>query len=103
MVARPPPPVPVTPVLYTQGHSCPRLLPEWVTAGEGAFPLLGWVSRMDLRTSGPTFLLCLHLVPLSVRPSSELSFCSVPAMGGRNEEPCACPQGPTPDGVSEGV
>lgn len=73
MVAEPPPLILVTLILYTQRHSYPRPAPEWVTSGEEAFPLLGRVSR----TAGPTFLLCLPLVSLSVHPSTELSFCSV--------------------------
>lgn len=83
----------VTPILSPHRHPFLDLLPEGDT-GEGAPPLLGG-------SAGPTFLLSLHSVPLSVRPPPHRAdFCSVPA--GVAEMKSSCPQGPMPGGLVKG-
>lgn len=104
MIAGPPPFTLMSPVLYTQRHSWPRLtFRACDTWRRSLSPALVSLLQGPLRTFGPSFLLCLHWILLSVHPSAEPSFCSVPALGSRNEEPCACPQGPTPGGISKEV
>lgn len=102
MIARRPPFTLMSPVLYTQRHSWPRLTSRASDTWRGSLsPSL--VSLLQgPQDVWPSFLLCLHWVLLSVYPSAEPSFCSVPALGGRNG-PCACPQVPTPGGISEGA
>lgn len=102
MLAGPPPFALMSSVLYTQRHSWPRLTFRACDTWKGSLsPAL--VSLLQGPQDVWAQFSTLSSLDASLCPSAEPSFCSVPAVGGRNQEPCACPQGPTPGGISEGV